>query len=318
MGIQMSGYKFKVTTTFAPIPSGIRNQIKKEFFPTTSEIQANKSPLPDSIGYSTSVGTSGSYFNDEQIHCNPFISDLLSDNRDTYFQQFFQANTAWHQFVLFSGTRPTTGTSTRGLVSDPTSGAENDDHRFKLKFSPDYNDVATGKRGKFGSQASYDGNSNVDSASFSQLEYKYSNDGIAKPSIVTTKKIDTETSSISGEVTITTYNSLDEIPTLSSSQTEVNIRGSQVNRNFFDSDFTQTNNRGSLPRDEFTPQTPNSSTTPSPTTSAPTTTAAPTSTTAGPTTTTSGPTPATTTTVFPPLPPVTGGSLPTASPPPCN
>lgn len=317
----MSGYKFKVTTTFPPIPSGIRNQIKKEFFPTTSEIKANKDPLPDSIGYRTSVGTSGSYFNDEQIHCNPFISDLLSDNRDTYFKKFFKTYTAWNHFVLFSGTKPTTGTSTRGLISDPDAAAENNDHRFKLKFSPDYNDLATGNRGKFDSQASYKGNSNVDSASFSKLEYKYSSDGIAKPSTQTTKKIDTETSSISGEVKRETYNSLDEITTLSSSKTEVNIRGSQVNRNFFDSDFTQTNNRGSLPRDDFKPQTPSnpsSSTTPSPTTSAPTTTAAPTSTTAAPTTTTSGPTPATTTTGFPALPPVTGGSLTTAPPPPCN
>lgn len=321
----MTDYRFKTTTTFSPLPSGIRNSIKKEFFPTSGEISSNKSPLPDSLSPYNQVGSSSFYTNYDQEYCNKLKINLSNDNRNDYFSKFFSNNKTWINYTLYSGTKPSLGVSTAGITADRESGAKNDDHRFKMSFLPDYNSSTpsqSGFRGKFTDKSTFTSESlSVSGINFTKFEYSYSTDGVVAPSKQTKKVIDLETSSISGVVDREKYSDLSKVPNLSSYETEVTLRGSNINSNFFDSDFSSSTNRNiGIPVDGFKPpvlkENPEtSSTAPPATTTPPTTPAISTTTTSSPITT---PQPTVTTTVFPSSPTSAPIVITTPAPPSCN
>jgi len=271
-------------TTFAPLPSGILLEID------AAQFKQPESPNDD-LPFLSSAGTSEFYQNYEQMYCNKINISLSSDNRDTYLKT--ASPSFKYDYIMYSGVKATTGSSTRGLLED-NAGDSTGHKDFKLKFWPDYDGQNPDYSGKFLS-ASSSNSYNVSASgvqSYKSFSYKSSRDGVAAPD--NGKKIDTEFFGISGSVTKTTYATFPS--TTGHVDTKIEVDGNTAGSSFFDPDPKSTSNRSpSAPTDKFKPSRPTTggggsgSTTSSPSsTNSPSTTRPPSTTTSPGTTSSPG------------------------------
>jgi hypothetical protein len=312
------------STTLPPLESGILNTIMDERYPDQTKRDAFVNPTLGGNRYSkaydlSSVGTSSFYLNYEQTYCNKYVAHLTQDNTVDYFNKF-KANYDYST-ILYSGTKRSIGHPTMGIKADQTEEPDANFRGYKMAFLPDHSELRTvagatyNMRGKFKDAASLKTQNARPSGVqvFKDFKFKASIDGVSLP---ISKDVDTEYFGIKGSVTKKIYTTKKmAIDAGDLFDIDITQRGSVVNKDFFDPNITDKNNknRGQKPSDDFIPPSDPSedpdSTTPAPTTAPPTTTATPT--TAGPTTT-SPPTGNTT------APPPTAPAPPSHSPPTTN